>query len=370
MRVLFRLFALCAVIHYSVLGQEIGVPTGAVAGSVFCSDSQTPCRFAAVTIETAPPRDDRGARSAEQTRGYGASTDISGNFRIDHVVPGEYYVLPRLGGYLTTYDIAANESRDEGQGRPPQKIMDASLSRIRVVAGQTTSVSLSLARGASLGGAVIYDDDAPGINLPVHLFRKDADGKWRAYWNLSGDSPLAPLGLGPHTDDRGRYYEPGLPPGDYKVEVTLPVATFAPVTISGSSGLNTAITRSSALEVFNGGKFRLTDAPPIELHAGEDRSDIDLTIRTDGLRTVGGAVSSKASQQEIGPGTVRLLDPQDKSVLRETDLKNDGSFVFQDVVDGSYLVQVDAGGYAGITAPLLVAGDVTDLNYTLMKSGR
>jgi hypothetical protein len=372
MRVLSWLFALFAVVTHSVSAQEAALPTGAVAGSVFCSDSQTPCSFAALTMETAPPKDDNGPSPAVQAHSYSASADINGSFRIDLVLPGDYYILPRLAGYLTPYDIAANDFRDQGQKKkPPRDVMDASLTRITVAAAQTTSVSLSLARGASLGGTVLYDDGAPGVNLPVHLYRKDPDGMWRAYWNLSGDSPLAPLGLGPHTDDRGRYYEPGLPPGKYKVEVTLPVATFAAMAITGSSGLNAAITKGDALQVFNGGRFRLADAPAIELQPGEDRSDIDLTIRTDGLRTVGGVVTSKVNQHGIAKGTVQLLDPQDKSVLREADLKEDGSFVFQYVVDGSYLVQVQPNSpYPSVTAPLLVAGDVTDLNYSLANAGR
>jgi hypothetical protein len=269
---------------------------------------------------------------------YSAATDISGGFEIKGVVPGKYFVLGRLQGYLCSYDVLRSEY--DGDAKPPTNGLNASLMRVTVASGQTANITITLSRGASLGGTVSYDDGAAAINLPVHLFRKDSAGVWKGFTN------------------------------SYKVMVTLREAVVVPTTITGQQSLKVSVTTGDALRVFNGGKFRLRDAPEVDLQEGEERTDVDLSIPTTGLRTVRGVVVKQTDQQPITAGAVRLLDPQDKSLLRETTIQVDGSFVLDYVPDGSYLINVEPGrdrnsshGYAALTVPLNIASDLSDLNY-------
>jgi hypothetical protein len=373
MRALPLLSALVLVLSSAAGAQE----TGAVSGHVFCSDSQAPCRFANVVLETAPPEVNGVPQPQQGTnRNYSSPTDLSGAFLITDVAPGDYYILARQSGYLSLYDIAANALN--GGAPLPAKALDLSLTRITVAPKQTTIANLSLARGASLSGTVRYDDGAPGISLPLELYRRDSNGSWKEYQNFGGAGVLAPLGFRTRTDDRGRYYEPGLPPGFYKLKVNLPEVSVFPTSITGRQSLAIKLVKGNALQVFNGGKYRLQDAPAIELQQGEERADVDIYIPTTGLRTLSGTVTAKLSQEAVADATVRLLDPQDKSVVRETPTQNDGSFLFEYVPEGAYLVEIKpakqphrgTGEYAPLTSPLQVEGDIRDLSYSVAPAPR
>ena len=75
-------------------------------------------------------------------------------------------------------------------------------------------------------------------------------------------------------------------------------------------------------------------------------------------------------------GSIRLLDPDDHTSLRETTIQNDGSFVFNYVVSGSYGVEIDAqtsgrgspgaAHYAPLSTTLTVEGDMTSLAFTVL----
>ena len=349
---------------------------GTVTGRVFCSDSQTPCRFASVSIESAPPADalDSWPKSGH-SHSYAGMTDMDGTFQINEVAEGEYYILGQLAGYLSPYDMAVGMA--PGGTALSAKAIDVALSRITVAAGRATATNLVLRRGASLAGTIRYDDGGMGINLPVSLFRKDLTGAWVPYKNRAGDSSLAPLGFGSHTDDRGHFYEPGLPSGTYTVEVTLPITELAPQGILGPSSLQTKITTGNALEVFSGNRYRLKEAVPVTLNEGEENSDVDITIPITGLCLLHGSVTAKLDGRVIGRGRVRLLDPSDKTVLRESDIREDGSFEFRYVVAGAYLIEVsgsagdkDAVHFQPMTTQLLVQSDMPDLNYALASSAK
>jgi hypothetical protein len=341
--------------------------TGTVAGRVFCSDTQTPCRFASVNLQTAPS----DKPMVRQAQVYRAATDITGSFEITGVAEGEYMIQARLPGYLCPYDILRVDY--EVDQTPPDSLLRKTLAFVSVGAGQTANTTLTLARGAALGGTVRYDDGAPVIGAAMHLFRKGSGGEWKKYTNTAGDESLAPLGLGSHTDDRGRFYEPSLPPGHYKVMVNLPEALLLPATITGRSEMHVTFAGGSALRVFNGGKFRMREADGIELHEGEDRMDVDMVVPTTGLRTVRGVVVRQVDQSAVKSGTVSLRDPEDKSLLRSTEIKEDGSFDFEYVPDGTYVIEVNPeslDGIVGVSLPLVVAGDLSDLSYGLKKAAK
>lgn len=369
---------LCFAAALTAAGQTGGRTTGSVSGRVFCSDTQTPCRFATVTIETAPPADAVETQPKER-HSYGGTTDLEGNFEIDNVADGDYYILAQLMGYLSPYDMAVGVA-PKGSALSA-KAVDAALSRITVVSGKATTANLALRRGAALAGTVRYDDGGLGINLPIMLYRQDMDGQWVAYANRVGDSSLAPLGFGAHTDDRGHFYEPGLPPGVYAVKVTLPIAEMMPQGIMGVNSLQVKITKGDALEVFSGNQYRLKDAAPVKFGEG-DASEVDITIPITGLCSIHGNVTAKADRRPVTSGSVKLLDPADKSVLREADLDEDGDFDFRYVVAGSYLIEIESGemrtgeglllrsGYQTVTAPLVVQGDIAALNYALTPAGK
>jgi hypothetical protein len=278
-----------------------------------------------------------------------------------------------MTGYFLPYDLVTNEFPD---GSPMQaKAVDAVLPRITVNAGLTTTSVLNLSLGASISGTVRYDDGGVAPMLKLHLYRKDESGKWQPYLNRSADPTMAPLGLGSHTDSRGHFDELGLPQGIYCIEIMLPEVSSSSNTITGNPSVTYRLATGDALRVYNGDKYRLRDATPIELHDGEDRSGIDINIPTQSLRSIHGTVVAKADGHSIAGGDVSLLDPDDKAILRKTWIQPDGSFSFNYVVKGSYLLQIDqatdnpngkaGASYEPIMGPLLVEQDIPDLSYSL-----
>lgn len=371
MRILILLVSILRIASVSASGQSAARASGAVSGHLYCADTHAPCRFAMVTIQSAPPaKGSTGKPVSADDHAYSAPTDIDGAFQISSVPPGDYYILGRFAGYISPYDVLVNESKDAPSVNSPG--LEYALNRITVDAGRNTVSDLTLSRGGAIEGTVRYDDGSPAVNIPVHLLRRDAEGKWKAYTNSSGDSTLAPLGLSDtQTEDRGRFYYPGLPPGTYTIETNLREFVWMPATIVGRQSIDVKLTKGDALKVYFGDKYREHDAMPIELHEGEDHSGVDITVPVSGLHTVHGVVTAKADGSSIKHGDVRLLDPEDKTTLRETAIQDDGSFTFHYVVNGSYLVQVNPGeekasaSYAPMMTGLLVDGDVNDLAYAL-----
>jgi hypothetical protein len=347
-----------------------------VTGHVNCSDTHTPCRFASVILQPAQTVDHAEAvglnKLAESdwkaldSSSYSAATGIDGSFQINGVAPGDYYVHSVFVGYLDPYNLALTGALDS----PAQSLeaIKKNVPRVTVAAGKITSADLTLVRGASLGGTIRFDDGGFAYLAAIRLYRKDSVGNWNKY----GDSRIGGIRFDRtwNTDDRGHFAVEGLVPGTYTVEATLP----EPANLGGL-GVGLAIGGTNSLSVYNGDKSKLKDAVPIELTEGEDRSDVDITIPTTALHSLEGTVTANPDGRLVTKGTVRLLDPEDKTVLREVNLNKDGSFKFNLVLSGSYIVQVAAQAegsvrqaasqYKTLTAPLPVESDISDLNYTV-----
>ncbi|MGI4829348.1 MAG: carboxypeptidase-like regulatory domain-containing protein [Janthinobacterium lividum] len=333
-----RIFQLVLVI--ALCSSALGQLQGTVAGHVYCTDSRTPCRFAGVVIQTAPELvDGKPAKLSAPWHSYSAITDIDGAYTISGVEAGTYYIIGRLQGYVAPYDLAVNLYA--GDPALINQATEIALARVKVDASRTAVSDLTLERGATIGGSLRYDDGSPGINLPIHFFRKDQQGSWKPYTNTAGGGTLAPLGLELHSDDRGEFHEPGLPPGIYAIEATLPQVTFAPSSITGRVSLNLVIANGSALKIYSGDKLRLPEAVPVILREGEQKLDLEITIPTRGLHMIHGVVTSLPEHLLAG-GIVSLLDPADKAPLRKADIQSDGSFVMMYVPTGSYLISVEA----------------------------
>jgi len=73
---------------------------------------------------------------------------------------------------------------------------------------------------------------------------------------------------------------------------------------------------------------------------GETVGGVDIVIPLTGLHAVSGLVTALVDGHALGHGTVRLLYADDREPARETDLGDDGSFGFDYVPEGKYILQV------------------------------
>lgn len=373
-----RLMAIGAILMsptVPVVGQTVNTGTGTVVGHVFCNDTQTPCRFATVTLQIAPMESGGTVPSRSKTRGLSAVSDLNGAFQINGVPAGNYYVLGRMPGYVTSLDLYSSEH----QGEIPEsaKVLDQLLTRITVAPGGVIAVDQTLSRGAAIRGTLRWDDGAPAIDMPIHLFRKDATGVFRPYARSNEDPDLVPLGVGEHSDEYGHFQASALPPGAYVVEATLPAISLLPSTIFGQQSLTVSQSSPTGLEVFSGDKFLLSDAVPIEIKEGETRSDADLTLPTNGLHSLRINVVAKSSGEVIQRGHVQLLNASDKSLIEELEFTG-GTAVVNYMPTGSYILAVSAEPQAldhrslerflPSSLPLLLESDSPSVNVALVEA--
>lgn len=355
-------------------GQSAQTYSGAVSGHVYCADTNTPCRFATVNLQSAPPeRAGTAPSEVSSSHSYGAEADLNGAYRIQGVAPGQYFIVARYAGYVSGYDLA--ELHSSGDLSLTSPALSKYLSRITVTDDQTTVADLTLQRGATIEGTVRYDDSAPGIGVPIRLFRKNDSGKWVLYNHGSDGSPYSMIALALGTDARGHYYKAGLPPGSYIVEVKLPDVSIVPTTIVGRQSLKVTPKAGGSLCVFSGDKYRLEDATPVDVAQGQDVPGVDIDIPTVGLHSISGTVAMTGTGESVTEGEVHLLDPSDKTELQRAEIQGDGGFLFNFVPSGNYLLRVDEGvqgkrgqaqtKLAPLEAPLDVESDITNLTLSL-----
>jgi hypothetical protein len=360
--------------------QQPDQPTGQVTGRVICSDTNTPSRFASVqlvsdktastpAIDPSKSKDDAGKLLAQtilnimmKGSGLSALTDIDGNFSLNKVPPGTYYVIAQLQGYLSPLSQLSQAERAKADPATLQEV-ESSAEKIVVQAGQSAHVEVVINRGASISGIIHYDDGSPAPGVIPVLLAQQQDGKWKEL-AVSGFPLPAPA------DDRGHYHFSGLAPGKYAVKATLPTAQTTLGFGSGPGAVAMHMDLGDMLAVYSSGAFREKDIKPIEVSSGDSIDGIEVVFPLNDLHTVSGSVVAKSDQHPVSTGAVALEDPDTKESLRTTNINRDGTFQFHYVPEGQYLLKATGAGDVAETgsgddtsaspfAQLLAAGKTT-----------
>lgn len=322
---------------------------GQVTGHVTCSDTGQAARFAGVQLVSSQPAkspfDDLkklgkdgdlsklmavSMKAMLSSKGLTAMTDMDGNFTLRQVPPGDYYLLAQAPGYLSAISLYSQQERMQNDKDALAAVI-ASSPKITVSASSTAHADATLTRGGALSGTVRYDDGTPAPSVNPILMLQGKDGKWKDL-NIGGMLPAI-------TNDKGEFRLFGIPAGKYAVRAALPT-TQATMGL-GSGSLNFEIKPGDALIVYNDGQLRESAIKPIELGEGEDRGGIDLVFPISGLYAVSGTLTAKSDSHAINFGSVGLEDPVTKAKLRTTLVDPDGSFRFNNVPEGEYLLAVE-----------------------------
>lgn len=89
--------------------------------------------------------------------------------------------------------------------------------------------------------------------------------------------------------------------------------------------------------------FHKADAKPVTVHAGDEITGEDVTIKVTGMHGVSGRVVSVEDGHGLNAGAVELTDASDKDVIRSASVDASGNFVVEFVPSGTYNLTV-AGG--------------------------
>lgn len=303
---------------------------GAVTGIVLCADTGKPARFATVTLTAAPKEGEKLENGNPLPENESAVTGLDGRFRIEAVAPGNYYAFATLQGYLDP-ERGLDFGRIEGLASDQKQALDAiqqwkdHLTPATVAVHRTTDLSLEIERGAELNGTVTFDDGSPAIGMNFMVLRKAGDGSKGANsgWTKVGLKMLGSWSLTAVSDGHGRYSLTNLPSGEYTVCTLMPLDS-----------------EDAAPRVCLGNTFRTKNAKTVKVGAGEIASGVDIEIPLDGLHTVSGRVTALADARSVSHATVRLLYADDREKAREVTSDDDGSFTFEYVPEGKYIVQV------------------------------
>jgi len=346
---------------------------GTLTGSVICADTGKPARFAEVQLLPASMFSAHQGSNNDLDLSETADTGLDGRFTIEAVPPGDYYAFATLNGYLDP-ERGIDFSRADPNAGDGDQIADV-LSQwkdhfvpVSVTAQHSSEVSIQIERGSEIDGTVTYDDSTPAIGVRFKLLRKTAEDKWTPVGESKGD-----WSLGETSDSHGRYRITDLPAGEYKVCAMLPVQS-----------------EESAPQICLGDTFRQRNSQAVKVDAGDAAGGADIVIPLTGLFTVAGNITVGADGHSPAQATVRLLYGDDRAMDRSTTIRGDGSFEFQYVPAGNYILQVtnvqDNGGnsargsdqqaqpaaevhrYLDKEVPLSVQGEMNDVNITLIEA--
>jgi len=311
---------------------------GVVTGTVMCTDTGKPARFATVNLTAAlkpgeKSNDDTPMPAAETT-----VTDLDGRFRMEAVPPGHYYAFATLEGYLDpTLALDPDKLRATSVGAEQRRYSIEQwkdhLTEVTVAVRRVSEISIQIERGAEIAGTVTFDDGTPAIGMHFQVFRKTEKGAWTDV----GLSLMDSWTIHALSDGHGRFSITNLPAGEYTVCTLMP-----------------ADNEPSAPRVCLGNVFRRKNAKTVKVHAGETAGGTDIEIPLTGLHTVSGTVTAVVDGHALGKGTLRLLYADDREKAREVALEEDGSFSFEYVPEGKYILRVEGaqdaeakGGDAG-----------------------
>ena len=212
------------------------------------------------------------------------------------------------------------------------------ITHVIVEADHTESVEIRLERGASISGAVLYDDGSPAGGLHIVLRRKDEHDQWKP---LRFNGNLTTM---ISTDDRGVFRAASLVPGDYIVEADLSLASskMRNVTLPGNMNVSINVqTFSYSLPFYGTGTPHLADAKPVTLRAGQETPGHDMMIPIAKLHKITGHVAAGRDAHFVNAATVTLISRDDNKELASTDIsREDGLFHLEFVPDGDYILKI------------------------------
>lgn len=318
-------------------------PSGTVTGQVIAQDTQVPARFAQVMLQGVSPASGgevgSGASGTNRVIGGGfvgalggsvmTTTGVDGTFTAVDVAPGDYYVMASAPGYiperaLLTAEVAA--------GADPADLL-ARIPMVHVGADSVSSVTVTIERGGTLAGKVVWEDGSPVAGVSINATLTGVATTLPAVLQAIR-SPGAPAFT--TTDDRGGFRLSGLPTGEYLVQVMLQDRPQ----FGQFGGFPRGVRMGSTLRIYSPGVFRKTEAKPVSVEAGVERDDLRMVINLHGLHTVSGQAGSVASGLSVESGRVTLVDSSDNSLMLAGSIDDHGDFSIAYVPPGNYTLRV------------------------------
>jgi protocatechuate 3,4-dioxygenase beta subunit len=240
-------------------------------------------------------------------------SNSGGAFRIEDVPPGDY----RLWAEKNRYSHSSYGSKSPG--RPGATVNVPA-------AGNLKEMNIELTPAAVVTGRVTDADGEALANARVQTM---------SFRYINGERQLSPAGPSASTDDRGEYRIFGLPPGRYYL-----VATDRNQSRFRRIRGDSAPPGTTIPAVYYPGSTDPSQATPIQLQIGEERTGVDFQLSESPAATVTGRVTG-GSAESMGRVTV-MLAPRNRNFLPSAGWtaaqvdRRTGAFEIRGVLPGSY----------------------------------
>jgi hypothetical protein len=314
-------------------------PKGSISGTVI-SLAGGPLKNARLTLQAQPGSQNAGRGASSLQQGYAAASDAQGNFMFDDLEPGRYTLSAERAGYLRMVYTASSSG--------PITVLD-------LTSGQTlTGISVKMTLQALISGKVTDENGDPYPNIRVNLAR----------WAYVGGQKRLQTSNGGGTDAEGNFSIGDLAAGSYYV-----TASALPVV------LNNAIQKGPQETYVNTYYPEVTDpsgAIPVQVAAGGIVRGTDIRMRKVQAYRVRGKLAGGAGEA-VQPNSSLRLTSKDGTNLRQqlvSSVLRDGSFDFERVIPGTYILETQGGGPAntsGMARRIVTVGggDVDDIILSL-----
>jgi hypothetical protein len=277
-------------------------------------------------------------------------TDGRGEFRIANVPAGSYFAFADVPGVISPLAFVSVADLMRGSGpdfSPALKFFDT----FETDGKEDKQINVHARRGAALSGRVAYADGDPAVNVSVVVMRRGDDGRLIKFLTGANMASLSAL----RTDDRGVFRVAGLPPGEYVVAVTETAehGDAGRARNDDVMGAMEALVNQQLLVTFYPSATSAKEATTVKLGAGDERTDLDITIPERELRTVSGYVRGRNDKHAVAGATVTLIRKDDElgqdfvseSLMRGyarnvTTTDEEGRWQFKEIPDGHYAVSV------------------------------
>ena len=278
--------------------------------------------------------------------GYHAITDDEGRFSFSSLLEGRYDISAARPSFVTI---------PFGSTKPRRTASPLVIERGEYV----ENVRLLLAKGAVVAGTVRDDTGEPIAGLDVRVELRAGAG-----------STIATA----RTDDLGTYRIFGLAAGEYVVSTRPSSPSRAELTVPTDAQVDTAlrelqarrgrgggpdprtavtnimsgsapasVVRADFVRVFHPSAFVRTEAAPVVVGAGEERSNVDITVRMMTTAAVSGQILDTGGRT---PSDIEVwitkAGSSGLSASERTVMRADGTFRLVRVMPGRYLVAARA----------------------------